>query len=194
MINAAPIDVMRGNVLFPSVGCIVTIPEPFVDTVRGRRLHMKIARMAAAETLKWHNRKIMPGHFIQTNRDKYKHKERKKGWKAYKKRVYRSITDLKASKASESKFKTAPPVKFAASPAESSVHAFMRYQWPFPKRGAPDPRIVTIFDMNSEVTRWTTEEIEQAAKIYEGHFVRIYLDELKSSPKLRREIIPKLTN
>lgn len=178
--------------MIPQIGATFSIPDALVDTARGRAVHAEITRRAAREAMIDHHHNVMPGHFQQTNRSKYDHKERSKAWKRNKRRRFHSITDLKASGRSRQLMLAAyPRIQFRGR-AGDVMTAFMRYRWPFPKPGKQNPRRVTIEDMNRELAAWTFEDIVRASEVFRDTFVEQWVQEMQRRPRWKKKIEPKL--
>lgn len=179
--------------LHPQLGVMISIPDPIMNTARGIAMHNRISRQAATKVLQHHHIRRMPGHFRQTNRGKYDHRERTKAWKRQKRKRFNSITDLVASgRSRDYMMATYPRVRFSGNPAKV-LEAYLRYRWPFPvSRDVKDPRRVTIDQMSKEIASWTTSEMQDAINLYRDTWVKLWEKELAKRPKWKKQLGPKL--
>ena len=178
---------------FPRVGAQIGIPNPFIDSARGRSLHQKVSAKAARLTLQWHHANVMREHFGRQNRNKYNHQKRTKRWEFYKKLKFNSYVDIVASGKSRDRFLgVTPRATISRNQPDGTIHAYMRYRWPFPQANTTggSRQGVTVGVMNDEVTRWTDADAQRAAKVYSEAFIKYYEQELTTRKKWRKTIGP----
>lgn len=187
--------------MFPELGFIFLIDAPLMDSKRYVAMDNKIHKECVRETLAWWHMKKLPLHFKQTNRNRYGHKPRSSGWKAKKRTVHHSITDLVASGETKRKMSSAFSRKISVGGTAATVlNGMLTLGFPFPptsgnprpgRRRRNDPSVVrgvSTKDMAAEISAWSPEDIVEAGDFYLALYEKKLQKQLDRSPKWRREI------
>ena len=190
----------QGFTLVPSIHATLEATFAFVDSARMRRIHEKAVRNAITDTLLKHWRKRVPQHFKQNARTRYDHDERKAPYKKIKRRQHHSITDL--VKTGRTKFAMTtrkPRVQFGGGAGlRSSLGAGTRgrifLSFPFPtSRDNFTPGGVRIAQMAKEISTWTSDEVQQAAREFQLSYQEHLILLLARSPRLKKKFGPAFT-
>lgn len=178
---------IRGSIL-PTLGAVISIPDPFRDTARGRIAHMRAARYGVDLALSWHNGFLFAEKFKPGNADKYDFKERDDSYVTMRQRVFRSYVDLiKRGSSRDSMMSQAPKTSFKNKMPTGVLWGYQRYEWPHPV-GANTPDGVTKEDMNREIGAWTQGEIQGATEIFQTGFANEYNRLIAGSPQFKKTI------
>lgn len=140
------------------------------------RAHNAAGRAALQEELLEHHRQRIPGHFRQTARAKYRYKPRSAIYKAIKRKLFHSVTDLVRTGKTERLVTMAGRVRiggtitgsFRKSGAIRRMpglvgHLIMRVPWSRGYRDPRDARKVRTEDMADEITAVTPQEEQNIA-------------------------------
>lgn len=150
------------------------------------RAHNLAGKTALREQLEIHHATRIPQHFRTTARSKYRYQPRSKGYKAFKKAVFHSITDLVRTGATERWVKAARQIRIGGTVAgrltkksqtmtyrvsnpELVGNLIMRFPFPV-SRDRNNPRGVTIGQMADEITAVTPAEEQEIAAGFEKRY------------------------
>lgn len=175
--------------MIPNAHFRFELPDMLTDGRAFERVHNRAVREQLTQELENHHRRRMPGHFEATNRAKYKHMERKPGWKAKKMNVWRSRTDLVAS--GRTKRFMLSTYKITVSGTASSgkgVVGTLRMRFPFPASFEHSTNRVSLQQMAKELQTFTSEEESQMTKSFGTGYTARIKAALANSPKLRKRI------
>jgi hypothetical protein len=150
-------------------GCYPGFEVVIPDDVRNMavRPHNQAARTAMERTLVFHHKHHMPAHFRLDARHRYRHQERSKSWKAFKKKAYRSIIDLVARGKLKSSINAASTIRISGSITGGTLMGTLVMRAPFPTRNkSVNARVVTIQQMVRELQTVTDEEKMRLGRVF----------------------------
>ena len=160
------------------------MPKLLVDSARFKRAHISCVKMAVRLTLLEYQQTDLKQHFKSTNRQKYDHQKRRPSYKAFKRRKYGSITDLKKTGRTERYMKTQRAKVTVRGNQTSKISGTMFLRFPFPITAKDNnPKGVAPRQMMKEIETWARYERVRAAKNFERHYISEMKKKLKSSPK-----------
>jgi hypothetical protein len=141
-----------------------------------------------------HWKKTIPGHFKQTARTKYRHTPRDFRWKAKKRRVFGSITDIVASRSTRDQMtQRHPKITKKEVGKLGIIQGVMTLRWPTGHKEQADHRGVTKTDMAREIAEMTNEDLTKLAEEFRNQFIPIMTTMLASSPRMALRFAPWLS-
>lgn len=175
--------------LIPGILILYEAPAPLVDGRQYARIHHNANKRAMESVLKHFHSEQLPKRFASSAASKYKHKARGRGYKAKKRAIFRSVTDLIKSRKTKHHWLGRFPKIVHRRTGSDLLHASLVLPWPFPvSRDNKSPRGVKIRDMAAEVHTWLPDEVDKAAEI----FAQVYRDEmvagLNNAPRLKKRV------
>lgn len=173
--------------MIPRVAFRMEMPEPLADGRAFARIHTRAVRGALQHVLEQHHRRRLPGHFEAPARAKYRHVERKPGWKAKKMNVWRSRTDLVASGRTKRAMLSQYRLTVSGNAASGMVGT-LRMRFPFPASFANSTNRVSLEQMAKEIGTITPDEAQDTAATFQKTYVRLINDALATAPRLRKRI------
>lgn len=175
-------SLFRGEII-PKVGFVIVASDVLVDSARMARMHRRISKRSAHAAMLLHWKKYLPRHFQQNNRQLYDHAERAKGYKASKRKLHGSITDIVKTGRTRDYMTTLIPIIRHSGAADSLMVTTMYLRWPFPA-GKVKAGQVSREQMNKELGRWVDEEEDDIRSQYASIYVESLRSEIKDSPRL----------
>lgn len=174
--------------MIPRVMFRLELPEPLLDGRAFERLHERCVKEALRKELEIHHRRRVPEHFTANNRTKYRHQERRPGWKAKKMNVYGSRTDLVASGRTKRAMTSQSQISVSGSAYGAGVVGTLTLRFPFPASFESSTNRVTLQQMAKEIATITREEAEQVSTSFRDNYTALLNAGLARSPKLRKRI------
>jgi hypothetical protein len=164
------------------------LPEPLLDGRAFERLHERCVKEALRLELVNHHRRRLPLHFQASNRTKYRHQERKPGWKAKKMNVYGSRTDLVASGRTKRAMTSQYSLSVSGSAYGQGVVGTLTMRFPFPASFANSTNRVSLEQMAKEIATITRDEADEVSQSFVTNYTALLNAGLAKSPKLRKRI------
>jgi hypothetical protein len=174
--------------MIPRVMFRFELPEPLIDGRAFERLHERCVKEALREVMEAWHRRILPEHFTTNNRTKYRHQERRPGWKAKKMNVYGSRTDLVASGRTKRFMLSAFSISLSGSAYGGGVVCTLTLRFPFPASFTFSSNRVSLEQMAKEIGTITREEADAMAADFLNRYTAKLNAGLAKSPKLRKRI------
>ena len=166
----------------------ISMPAPYTSGSRFARAYRAAAKDALKTTLLQYRQTDFKEHIKQTNRSKFNHKPRSKGYKAYKKRVHGSITDLKKTGETKGHMLSQVPKISIGGTASTRLSGTMSLKFPFPVPAVEKPGGVTIRQMALEIGSWDMAAVNKANKNFLRHFNSELKRRLQNSPTIYKRV------
>ena len=167
--------------IVPTFGCVITVPDTFADGTRSKRVHDKAVKLALESALMEYWRGGFRDHFTAPVVNKYRYAIRADGYKAIKKKEFRSITDLVRTGRTKNWMTTARP-RFtiargsvegvARSKSGTGVTGRLTMKFPFPATSKDlgkrndGKRKISPADMAKELATWAESAMWHAANVF----------------------------
>lgn len=173
----------------PSFEAVIILPEPLDSSARFMRLHNKALKEAMKETLIKHWKTRIPTHFQAKAKTRYRHFERAPATLESKRRGGRTLPDLyKSGRTRDKMTKEKPKIRIGGSGRKGQIRGTMILRFPADFRQAQKATGVTRSKMADEISRWTAQEEEDAAKYFRNRYIHHMQVMLKTRPKIRARV------